>query len=106
MKSALPLLVLILSLLGGCDGFGQRISAANRNRIDQDVRTAMNRFHVPGAAVMVIADGQLLLVQAYGERELQHRLPVKTDTLFEIGSITKQFTAACILQLRSGQAQT
>ncbi|HEX3653833.1 MAG TPA: serine hydrolase domain-containing protein [Rhizomicrobium sp.] len=69
-------------------------------KIDRNVNEAMHRFRVPGAAVMVIRDGRVTYARAFGFRDLQHRLPVRTDTLFEIGSITKQFTAACIMQLQ------
>ncbi|MEG9434022.1 serine hydrolase domain-containing protein [Terriglobus sp. ADX1] len=101
MKSLLCAGFLSVSFLGGCFGaFAQKPSASDLARIDHDVRGAMSRFHVPGAAVMVIADGRVLFTHAYGDRDLQRGLPVKTDTLFEIGSITKQFTAASILQLR------
>jgi D-alanyl-D-alanine carboxypeptidase len=101
MKSVVPAGILILSFIGGCfSSFAQAPSASDIDGIDHGVRVAMSRFHVPGAAVMVIADGRVLFTRAYGDRDLQRGLSVKTDTLFEIGSITKQFTAACILQLR------
>lgn len=101
MKSMISTGALLLSLLAGCSqSFAQRPSVSDADRIDQDVRAAMSRFHVPGVAVMAIADGRVLFVKAYGDRDLRRGLPVKTYTLFEIGSITKQFTAACILQLR------
>ena len=69
-------------------------------KIDRDVTAALHRFQVPGAAVMVIQNGKVSYAGAFGLRDLEHRLPVRTDTFFEIGSITKQFTAACILQLQ------
>jgi CubicO group peptidase (beta-lactamase class C family) len=68
--------------------------------IDRDVAAAMHRFDVPGAAIMVIQHGQVALVRSYGVRDRARSLPLRKDTLFEIGSITKQFTAVCILQLR------
>lgn len=69
-------------------------------KIDRDVAAVMHRFEVPGAAVMVLEHGQVTYEQAYGLRDKARALPVRTDTFFEIGSITKQFTAACILQLQ------
>lgn len=101
MKSAKIARLVILSFAGSwyC-AFAQKPAASDVYRINQDVRVAMNRFHVPGAAVMVIADGRVLFIQAYGDRDIRRVLPIKTNTLFEIGSITKQFTAASILQLR------
>jgi hypothetical protein len=81
-------------------------SPALRRKIDADVKSALGRFGVPGAAVMVIQGGKVSLVQAFGTRDMARRLPIRPDTYFEIGSITKQFTAASILQLQeSGRLQ-
>lgn len=55
---------------------------------------------VAGAIVAIARDGRLAEVHTYGYRNLHDRTPVDPDTHFEIGSITKQFTAAAILQLK------
>lgn len=68
--------------------------------IDSGVGQVMRRFNVPGAAVMVLLDGHLVHARAYGQRDVARGLAVRTDTPFEIGSITKQFTAAAIVQLQ------
>ncbi|HEY3637234.1 MAG TPA: serine hydrolase domain-containing protein [Rhizomicrobium sp.] len=69
-------------------------------KIDGDVNAALHRFMAPGAVVMVVQDGRVTFVRAYGLRDVAGQRPVRTDTLFEIGSLTKQFTAASILQLQ------
>jgi CubicO group peptidase (beta-lactamase class C family) len=74
---------------------------AKEAAIGRDVRRVMARYDVPGAAVMVLRDGRVTYVGTFGWRDAARRLPVRRDTLFEIGSITKQFTAACILQLQA-----
>ena len=68
--------------------------------ITTDVRDAMRRFAVPGAVVMAIRDGRIVYVKAFGSKESARDIPVLINTRFEIGSITKQFTAASILQLQ------
>jgi CubicO group peptidase (beta-lactamase class C family) len=73
--------------------------AAARN-IDRDVTSALHRFDVPGAAIMVIRGGEVSYVHAYGLQDAARSLPVRAGTLFEIGSITKQFTASAIMQLQ------
>jgi D-alanyl-D-alanine carboxypeptidase len=55
---------------------------------------------LPGATVLVLDRGSTILNAAYGVKNLLTNAPVTTDTHFEIGSITKQFTAAAILQLK------
>ena len=53
-----------------------------------------------GAAVGVVRDGQVIYVKTFGDRNIAQSKPVDADTRFEIGSVTKQFTASAILQLQ------
>ena len=55
---------------------------------------------VPGAVVGVSRDGRLIYVRGFGKRNIATNEPVTAETRFEIGSMTKQFTAAEILQLQ------
>jgi CubicO group peptidase (beta-lactamase class C family) len=59
----------------------------------------MSTYHVPGAALALIKDGRIVLERGYGLRDLQTHAPVTTATLFNIGSISKSFTALSIAQL-------
>lgn len=70
------------------------------SRIDADVTTVLSRMHVPGATIEVARDGDVAYRKAYGFRDAENRQLARVDTPYEIGSITKQFTAAAILQLR------
>lgn len=54
---------------------------------------------VPGAAVLVLRDGQPLLRRGYGLADLEAGTPVTPETNFRLASVTKQFTAAAILLL-------
>ncbi|HEV2853147.1 MAG TPA: serine hydrolase [Thermoanaerobaculia bacterium] len=54
----------------------------------------------PGAAAIVIQDGKVVLRKGYGMANLELGVPVSPDMVFELGSITKQFTAAAILLLQ------
>jgi D-alanyl-D-alanine carboxypeptidase len=54
----------------------------------------------PGAAVLVMKDGQVVLRKGYGMAHLELGVPIQPDMVFEIGSITKQLTAASILLLQ------
>lgn len=53
----------------------------------------------PGAAVLVVSRGEILLRKGYGAANLELGVPVKPEHVFRLGSITKQFTAVAILQL-------
>lgn len=53
----------------------------------------------PGAAVLVMQDGKPVLRKGYGLANVELGVPIQPDMVFELGSITKQFTAASILLL-------
>ncbi len=53
----------------------------------------------PGAAVLVVKDGKTVLRKGYGLANVELGVPIQPDMVFEIGSVTKQFTAAAILML-------
>ncbi len=53
----------------------------------------------PGCAVGVSVNGKPVLEKAYGMADLEHDVPNRPDTIFEAGSVSKQFTAAAVLLL-------
>jgi CubicO group peptidase (beta-lactamase class C family) len=61
--------------------------------LDRLAADAMSDWKVPGAALAVVQEGQLVLAKAYGHRNIEANLPATTATQFLIGSITKSFTA-------------
>ncbi|HZF10382.1 MAG TPA: serine hydrolase [Thermoanaerobaculia bacterium] len=67
-------------------------------RIDQLLRAAYPADE-PGAVVLVVQDGQVLLRQGYGMANLELGVPLRPEMVFRVGSITKQFTAMAILKL-------
>jgi D-alanyl-D-alanine carboxypeptidase len=69
------------------------------DRIDDYVRDFMAERHIPGAALAVMKNGKVVKIRSYGVASLEHNVPVTTDTVFEIGSVSKQMTAAGILLL-------
>ena len=66
--------------------------------IDQCVEANMSRLDAPGAAVAVILDGELLYESGYGVKRRTLSGEVDADTIFRIGSVTKQMTAAAVMQ--------
>ena len=59
----------------------------------------MRKGQVPGLAVAVVQDGRLVKVGTYGYSDLELKTPVRRDTVFEVGALTKPFTAVGILKL-------
>jgi CubicO group peptidase (beta-lactamase class C family) len=89
MRGALTALLLSLGLA----------ARAGADAIDDLMRSEMGRHPIPGAALVVVKNGRTVKTAAYGIANLETRAPVTPETVFEVGSITKQFTAAAILLL-------
>jgi len=53
----------------------------------------------PGAALLVIREGQIVLKKGYGLANLESQKPITPDTAFLLGSVTKQFTAMAVMML-------
>ena len=53
----------------------------------------------PGAVVLVGRGAEIVLQRAYGAADLERKVPLATDSVLDIGSTSKQFTAACLLLL-------
>lgn len=68
------------------------------SRMDEVIHYSVNANHFMGS-VLVVRDDQILLDKGYGYANLEWQVPNSPDTKFRLGSITKQFTAACILLL-------
>jgi len=68
--------------------------------IDQAVRKAIDQGVSPGLQIAVYKDGQPVLVKGYGSADLELKAPVANDSVFRIGSVTKQFMAVALLQLQ------
>jgi CubicO group peptidase (beta-lactamase class C family) len=67
-------------------------------RVDR-VFERWNRSDTPGCVVGVAVDGKPVLVKAYGMANLEVGAPLRPDTIFESGSVAKQFTAAAVALL-------
>jgi len=70
------------------------------NALENIIYNLMRRFKVPGLAISILQDGQIIYEKGFGARNLEENLPMTQNTLIGIGSITKSFTAMLILQLQ------
>ncbi len=67
--------------------------------IDSFVTSEMHRLQIPGVAVGVYSRGRILLAKGYGLANVELNVAVKPETVFESGSVGKQFTATAIMML-------
>lgn len=90
----LSLLLLLAVLLMPVQGFAQSL--------EQQIDKMLNEKYDsegPGAAALVAKDGKVIYRKAFGMANLELGIAMSPDNVFEIGSITKQFTAVAILML-------
>jgi len=69
------------------------------SRVDAYIKSEMEKQKIPGVALAVIRDGKIILAKGYGLANLEHQIPVKPETIFQSGSMGKQFTATAVMML-------
>src|SRR5215217_1198754 len=68
--------------------------------LDAEWGREMEKYHIAGAAVSVVKDGQLFFAKGYGYADLENKIPVDPEqTMFLIGSVGKLFTWTAVMQL-------
>ena len=89
-----PLLTLLL--------FAPTAAAQTRtvvDSIDGFVRSELARQRIPGMSVAVLRGDSVLLARGYGYANLEQHVPATDSTVYPVGSVSKQFTAAAIVML-------
>lgn len=66
---------------------------------DSVITDVMKKYNTVGTNFAVVADGKVLLSKGYGYADKEKKIPVDKDTVFQIGSVTKTFTALAAMQL-------
>jgi CubicO group peptidase (beta-lactamase class C family) len=78
-------------------------TVAAQSSLDGDVReyvkTEMERQHIPGLALLVTRDGKIVRSEGFGLANVELQVPVKPETIFQSGSVGKQFTATAVMLL-------
>lgn len=68
-------------------------------KVDAFIKSEMEKQKIPGLSLAVIRDGKIILAKGYGFANLEHQVPVKPETIFQSGSMGKQFTATAVMML-------
>ena len=69
------------------------------SKVDEYLKAEMQQQRIPGLAVAIIKDGQIVYAKGHGLANVEHQVPVKPETIFQSGSVGKQFTAAAVMLL-------
>ncbi|MGZ4789097.1 MAG: serine hydrolase domain-containing protein [Terriglobales bacterium] len=88
------LVVLVLAVVSVC-AVAQDVSS----KVDDYVAAEMKAEQSPGVALAIVKNGTIVKLKGYGFANLEHMVPVHPDTIFQSGSVGKQFTAAGVLML-------
>ncbi len=75
------------------------IAAQSTAAIDSHITREMRERRIPGVSYAVVNDGKIVLRKAYGFGNLETEMPLTVSSVFELASVTKQFTAAAIMLL-------
>ena len=78
-----------------------RAQDAITSKVDDYIKAEMQRQHIPGLSLAVLKDGQIILAKGYGFANVEHQVPVKPETIFQSGSMGKQFTATAMMMCSS-----
>jgi CubicO group peptidase (beta-lactamase class C family) len=91
--------LLALVVMGASTAIAQSGGALTQ-RLDSIAGAGVRENRAVGIVAAVVKGKDTVLLEAYGKADVQADVPMTVDTIISIGSVTKQFTAAAILQLR------
>ena len=102
MKKILLIPVMTALLAPGCflTVHAQHFAASAGKKTDEYIRVMMLKKHIPGLSVAVLKEGKILKMQSYGFANIETRSPAASQTVYKIGSLSKQFIAAGMMMLQ------
>ncbi len=92
MKYISKSLILLLLFVGA-------VTSVRADWIDNFVKDTMTKRKIPGLSLAVIKDGKVIKARGYGFADLELRVPATKDTVYEIGSISKQVASEAVMLL-------
>jgi N-acyl-D-amino-acid deacylase len=103
MKRLIILFMTMLSLLVGCQQSDSLPTTgeykSGMGGLDRAFIRLMEKWEIPGGALAVTEDGELVLARGYGYADVEQGERVQPDALFRIASVSKSITAAAALKL-------
>ena len=101
-QRVLVMVVLATAMFCASPSFGQRLSSPESLEIGVDSAAVqvLRETGTPSASLAVVKHGRIVYARAYGYARLDPMTPAKPSMRYAIGSISKQFTASCVLLLQ------
>lgn len=91
--------ILTVALCASCATGGNPRVRADDLRVVDSLFTAYTGASVPGASVVVIQSGEVIIRRAYGMADLESRVTATAETDYRLASVSKQFTAMAVMLL-------
>ena len=89
------LIILLLSISHSAFAF----APSESDVVDRYVQSQMQKLKIPGFSLAVIKNGKLIKAKGYGLASVEFNVPAKPETIYQSGSVGKQFTATLIMML-------
>jgi CubicO group peptidase (beta-lactamase class C family) len=99
MKLRRPSLPLQITFLLLAYGPGLAQDSTIQPAVSEYVKAEMQKQHIPGLSLLVAKGGNIVLAEGFGLANVELQVPVKPETIFQSGSVGKQFTATAVMML-------
>src|SRR5258705_5211927 len=91
-RSRVALLIGLLFWANSCAAQTSVPTPKTLEDFDSIVTRAIDDAKIPGISIAIVREGKVIYAKGFGYRDVERKLPVPTDTIFAIGSISKSFT--------------
>jgi CubicO group peptidase (beta-lactamase class C family) len=92
------LLIVYLTSLLAISAADAQTSSIN-SAVTDYVKAEMQRQHIPGVSLLVVRNGKVIRAEGFGLANVELQVPVKPESVFQSGSVGKQFTATAVMML-------
>src|SRR5262245_24267849 len=102
MRLAISALLLCIASFGSfsrAQEFPAGPDKSGEEGVDDYVQRLMAKRHIPGVSVAVVKDGKVVLAKGYGLASVELGVPATADTVYQLASVTKTFTATAVMML-------
>jgi len=100
MKRLMAVIIIVITLLTGCACPAAPTQTGTlEQRLDllvEQLEQQRQALHIPGMAIAVVKDDEVVLTQGFGITNIETETPVTPETIFAIGSSTKAFTSTLV----------